>query len=210
MTTATQDKTVLIMILEEIVPFTDMYGSLIDALSSKAKLINTKTAQDAIQHLSDATKVASLFGVLVVDGGIVHKKYKTVATRLLEYVKNGGMVIFGFGYPSFTRPSDSNTFFANQMGLPWKFGAYHRETFVLSSVVARFMQPKYRAGVKDYSMKAVQMKDVPVDARVYVSTEEENQTAAACQKVGKGYFGWIGDVNTEEGSTWLVLMMCDL
>lgn len=202
MATSTQD--VLLVSLEPPFPFEDMYADLLTAISSKASIIEGTTSTAVLQVLSDTEKLASLAGVLVTDTGVTQKKHKNVAAKLVEYARAGGVVIFGFTLPTFIRPLDANLFFSSQLGLDWKFGSYHREVFRLSKAMTRFV------GLKEYSMKAVQLKDVPPASRLYVSGQDANQSAVAFEQVGTGYLGWIGDVNTEEGSTRLVLAMCNL
>lgn len=205
MTTPTRD--VLLVSLEPQIPFKDMYADLWTALTWKARIVEGTTSATVMQILSDKQKLASLAGVLVTDPGVTQKKHKNVSAKLVEYAKAGGVVIFGFSFPSFARPLDTNAFFSSQLGVSWKFGAYHREDFQLSKAVtlARFAEPNVS---REYSMKAVQLKDVTPAAQLYVSAA--GQAAAAFEQVGTGYLGWIGDVNTEEESTQLVLAMCNL
>lgn len=201
---------ILLVSLDPHFPFDEVYTGLFTALKYRARVSEVTTKAAFTKFFSNEEQMASLAGVLVTDAGIVKRKHRAITTKLVEYARGGGVVIIGFSFPTFVSPPDADAFFSNQLGLSWKFGNYHRETFRVSPVMARFVQPRYRSMVKDYNMKAVQLVDVPEYAQVYVSTEAENQTAVAFQAVGEGYLGWIGDVNTEAGSTGLVLAMCVL
>lgn len=72
-----------------------------------------------------------------------------------------------------------------------------------------------------YSMKTLHLKHVPADARVYVpeasswtqsavfpaAAVDLSQSPAAFAKCGRGYVGYIGDVNNEVGSQKLLMAM---
>ena len=74
-------------------------------------------------------------------------------------------------------------------------------------------------------MKAVHLKNVPRAAAVYLPTPDSyveshvsaptpirgaaaQMTPAAFTRVGKGFLGYVGDVNGEQGSARLTLEMC--
>ncbi|KAI4216994.1 MAG: hypothetical protein LQ349_009084 [Xanthoria aureola] len=77
---------------------------------------------------------------------------------------------------------------------------------------------------REYSMKAVHLKNTPADSRVYVPLEQsrtesrvfpptavdQEQTPAAFSQYGSGWIGYIGDVNNEEGSRSLLMALLDL
>lgn len=208
MTLPTQD--VLILMLEEVVPVKEMYSRLIKSLESSANVVFLADSKEAAAHLADASKVSALAGVLVVDSGITQKRNKAIALQLTEYARNGGVVIVGFGFPRYTRPVDADAFFEKRLGMSWRLGTHRRETFALSESVGPFIQPKYREAVKEYRAEAVMLKDVKEEFRVYVSTQEENQTPVVFEQIGDGYLGWVGDVNGEDPTTGLVLAMLNI
>jgi len=74
-------------------------------------------------------------------------------------------------------------------------------------------------------MKAVSLKGVEERSKIYRPTEASvtqshvfapeyvddlSQAAVAYQKVGNGWLGYVGDVNSEEGSTAVIVAMCGL
>lgn len=75
-----------------------------------------------------------------------------------------------------------------------------------------------------YSLKAVFLKSVEPSAAVYLPTDESRteshvfppervdtkQTPVAFTRYGEGWLGYVGDVNTEEGSDEVILAMCGL
>ena len=70
-------------------------------------------------------------------------------------------------------------------------------------------------------MKAVHLKGVPAEAKVYVPVDDSRveshvfaptrvdtlQSPAVFARCGKGRIGFVGDVNNEEGSRKLILAM---
>jgi len=56
-------------------------------------------------------------------------------------------------------------------------------------------------------------KGAVVQSMVFAPTKvdaEVDGDGAAFERVGKGYVGYVGDVNGEEGTTWVVLAMANL
>ena len=59
-----------------------------------------------------------------------------------------------------------------------------------------------------YSQKATKLKYVEAGDALY--SADAKQTAVAFAKYGKGWVGYVGDVNGEEGSDKVILAMCGL
>ena len=108
--------------------------------------------------------------------------------------------------------------------LPWKTGAYNRTTFQLNPSRPERLR-KFSQLASSYSMKAVYIKGAPVTDHVYITTKESRieshvfaptsaqfteQAPVIFTTLGKGYVGYIGDVNAEDLSTPVVLGMCNL
>jgi len=78
---------------------------------------------------------------------------------------------------------------------------------------------------KEYSQKALYVRGAPRTAALYVtlpesrvesrvfaptSAHDPHQAAAVFQPYGKGYVGYLGDVNGEEGTSKAILALCGL
>lgn len=74
-------------------------------------------------------------------------------------------------------------------------------------------------------MKAVHVKGARKEDAVYVTTPDSriqshvfapesahtpDQTPVCFTSVGNGFLGYVGDVNAEEETTWVILTMCNL
>jgi len=118
--------------------------------------------------------------------------------------------------------------------LPWTTGDYHRTTFSVNPVFkvqAADPNASYRFDVstaeleKEYSQKVLHVKGAPRSAAVYVTTPDSRvesrvfppnpahdpvQAPAVFQAYGKGYVGYLGDVNGEEGTSKAILALCGL
>lgn len=198
--------------------FNNMYQPLCDDISQKYSTIQAKSAADVRPLLSDP----SLQAILVVDGGLtIGKEHIALQKQLSSYAHAGGTIIFCCLFSSFTRPPDFNRMFRS-FGLAWEFGDYHRTTFYLSQHIRSILGHQRAIELeREYSMKAVHLKNTLVGSRVYVPHEQsrtqsrvfaptavdQGQTPAAFSKHGSGWIGYIGDVNNEEGSRSLVMAL---
>jgi hypothetical protein len=121
------------------------------------------------------------------------------------------MVIFGLLLISFADFDVLNNFSKNKWNLKWEVGGYYREMFKLNpqtrgnaiytSSNTTNLEPKY-------SMKALQLCNTKPQDRIYVGSADSDQSPAVFAKYGKRNLAWIGDVNTETGTTELLLTMC--
>jgi len=201
----------------------DLYEELYAALRTKADVFEATTSKTALEYLSSPSHLTA---VLVTEVSVMKLKHRAVSTKLVEYTRQGGTVILGCLCSSFSRPSDINRFFQDTWGLSWRSGSYHRTTFQLNPMAnARFREDRYPSLSKSYSMKALHLKDVPVEAQVYVSNanstieslvfapvpvDNRHESPMILAQFGDGYLGWVGDVNAEKDSTHVVVAMCNL
>jgi hypothetical protein len=101
--------------------------------------------------------------------------------------------------------------------LPWRNGDYHRTTF---NVTASWKKEIPSLSSKSsYCVKAQHLADVKFEHCVYIANESSrvqshvfapskvdlNQTPLAFARVGYGYLGYIGDVNTETMTTLIII-----
>jgi len=198
---------VLFVSLEKQPFFEDMYAETLATLNSKARVQEVTHIASAIEHLSKPQ--AEYAAVVVTDAGIIEKDFIAVQEKLVEYARTGGTVIFGFHLASFARPLDLAKFFKDKWALSWKTGDYHRETFTLSHQ-ALLMNRQNPDLLPEYSMKALHLSGTKPEDRVYVASPNSAQSPAIFAKYGRGFLGYIGDVNTEDGTTKLLLAMCGI
>ena len=198
----------------------EVYSQLYRALARNAYLSEVCDPVDAAAALVSA----SLPNVVVVsDAALADKDHSAILEKLVEYTNNGGTLIFAMSFSSFFPMGRAREFF-QRWGLSWDAGDYHRTTVGLNpagvphplSVTALF---------PSFSMKALHLKNVSPECSVYYPTpesrieshvfppdkirpEQATQTPAAFAPVGRGFLGYIGDVNGEQGSTRLIIEMC--
>ncbi|KAI4284336.1 MAG: hypothetical protein L6R38_001491 [Xanthoria sp. 2 TBL-2021] len=201
--------------------FDDLYQGLCDEISQKYSTVQARSAADVRPLLS----ASSLKAILVVDGGLtVGKEHIALQKQLSSYAQAGGTIIFCCLFSSFSRPPDFDRMFRS-FGLPWEFGNYHRTTFYLGQNIKSVLGHQRSIELeREYSMKAVHLKNTPVDSRVYVPLEQsrtqsmvfaptavdQEETPAAFSKHGSGWIGYVGDVNNEQGSRALIMALLDL
>lgn len=214
--------TLLVLSIEEQSLFDAMYGRLIALLSSKATLQWMTEPGRTLDYLQTESPSA----VLATDAGILKSSHAAVLNKLTDYVREGGTVVLCGLFSSFIRRDEVKPFFERHFGLPWELGAYHRTDVYLNRHAIttggkRFVVDRLEAG---YSQKANFLKNVAKEAAVYLPNEHSrtqsmvfanesvdvNLTPIAFVKVGKGWLGYIGDVNAEEGSDQVVMAMCGL
>jgi len=211
------EKFVLLISLEEDF-FTSIHAHFLSALESRIKVTKALTPQQALQDLESPNLIA----VYLTDAGAARPKHKALVTKLVAYTKNGGTVIAGGQFSNHVYPNEFEDF-TKAWGLTWTFGSYHRTTFSLNpnnDIVKQ--NPSLSAS---YSMKSLHASQILPKHAIYKSTEnsylqslvfaptkieDKGEAPAAQSKVGQGWFGFIGDVNGEVGSTNTVLAMLGL
>ena len=161
--------------------------------------------------------------ILVVTAEVAKPRFSGIRAKLVEYVKNGGTLIYCGHFTNFIRPPTFDEMMQSDWNLPWTFGDYHRSTFALSPTRHARLQGKPLP--PKYSMKAVQIKGAAADDAVYVTTEDSvvesrvfsprsvhgrGQYPILFKGVGEGYLGYMGDVNPEEEDTPVILAMCGI
>jgi hypothetical protein len=209
---SSSSRSILLVSLEKQTFFEEMYSEVLGKLRSKATVTEVTHIASAMQHLSE--KQDEYAAIIVSDPAIMEDDFIAVRQKLVEYVCAGGTVILGFNYSGFAQPDKLNRFFKDAWSLNWEFGAYQRSTYSINSRAnERFTNGCY-PNLRQYSMKAVHLKNTQLEERVYVSTDtydDKTQSPVIFAKyAGSGYLGWIGDVNAEIGTTELLLAMCNL
>ena len=181
----------------------DDYSYLIDAVTSKAKLVRAKMPETALKYLANNTPRA----IFVTDAAITKKKHAAVLRAVVSYVREqGGTLVLGATFSTFVKPADLASFFASNFSLPWKSADYQRTDVRLNERARTMSTHGLPVG---YSQKALLLKGVSPDAALYFSGKD-SKTPAAFAPVGSGWLGYLGDVNQEHGTDDVVLAMCGL
>lgn len=163
--------------------------------------------------------------IWIVDPDIALPLYDALSRQVVAYVRSGGTAVLGGFFSSLIQPTVFDEWMQGAWGLPWCSGQYERTTVVLQSAAAgRGTGPGWRKGLMEsYSCKAVFLQDVAPEDSWYASppgaTSESlvfgpvpvlSETAVAFAKVGEGWLGYTGDVNSEDGTTMAILAMMGL
>lgn len=206
-TTSSQETFILLLSLENFSFFDEIHTHLLSGLRSKTRVEQASTANDATKFLSSP----NLKAVLVVDPGITSAKHSRVSQSLHKFVHDGGIAVFAGLFSSFISPPDMKKFWSTPWNLSWQMGSYGRRDFDLqSSAVAGMGENSLTVS---YSMKAVSLQGIEKKHAVYLESENSGnglEAPVVRARVGKGYLGYLGDVNAEEESTAVVLTLLGL
>lgn len=196
--------------------FRDIYGQLKKNIKTKYRAQKKRCGKAAKSYLTKRKPMV----ILSVDAGLLGKRksYIDFQLELVEYVRKGGALILACLFSGNASPDLQDAMLA-RFGLPWKYGDYHRSTFTRNPAFRDVLGPQlYNSLEESYSMKTLHLKHVPADASVYVSSWTQSevfpattvdlyQCPAAFARFGRGYVGYIGDVNNEVGSQKLLMAM---
>ena len=194
---------------------------VISALRSKVRVIQASNVRKALRYLADT----NLKGVFVADEGIVEKENAEVLYALIEWVNAGGIAVIGGLFASFISFTEFDGFF-NKWGLPWTMGDYTRMSLVLNPSIHQLSSHSANLATS-FSMKALHLRGVKAEDIIYVPEEDEDSdpdsdsdvqfrdfppqnVSVAYTRVGDGFLGYVGDVNSAEGSTSAILAMLKL
>jgi hypothetical protein len=210
---------VILLCLQEEALFNNINGHLLKSLKTKAKLVHARN----VAQVSTYLEAPELAGVIVTDSEIVDRKNSSIVHKLVDYVKDGGSVVFGCLFPSFVSRSDFDRFFSEHFGLDWKYGSYFRTDF--------FKNPgndivKINPSLDNsYNMKALHIQRITPSSVLYKANETSftqslvfypdpvtdfSESPAVTAHVGSGRVSFLGDVNAEESSTSTILAMLGL
>jgi hypothetical protein len=204
---------VLLLTLEKQPCFEEMFHHLLSSLQQEFIVFHDEKIESAVDHL----RSDSLAAVLIADSGIARKSAKRIYPELQTYAQEkGGTAIFCGLFSGFCRTDDYDKSF-RIFGLDWTRGSYTRTdwSLITGTILGNDLPKQYSMkadcmwvtsagiyrrsdGARDHS--AVFEAD-PVPSR-------REDIAVAFTACGKGFVGYIGDVNAEQESTHVVLAMC--
>lgn len=199
--------------------YDELFQSLFDKLHHFAQVLHIKTKQQAYEYLDSKTPRS----ILISDEALTKPKHQKVLDKVLFYARCGGVVVVGVHFPSFTTLEAFDKFFGEEgFGLPWRRGDYHRASFRFNSscVLTTDVEPSLFPA--PYSMKVLHVQNARAHEKIFVpvadavtqshvlSPERVDQTQAAVvgARFGAGHVFYIGDVNLEEESRKIILLLC--
>lgn len=201
---------VLLLTLQKELFFEEMFQELLSSLHQDFIVMHDEKIESAVHHM----RSEGLAAVLIADSGIASKSANRIYPELRSYVKErGGTVIFCGLFSGFSSTDDFEKSFGI-FGLDWTRGSYFGAQWcLLPGTILGDDLPK------KYSTKA-SLVNVNVDTdAIYMPTDEASRfeipvqrqdAAVAFAACGKGFVGYIGDVNATHESTQVVLAMCRL
>lgn len=199
----------------------ETYGPLFQSLKAKADVTEITTAHT----FSDGPQRSGQLLILATDAALTTNDFRSQLDAAVKRVRDdGATLIFGCVFSSFARPPEIGPCFA-AFGLPWESGDYHRTDFSVNNACASLPPEVKDRLVPRYSQKALHLRNVRPEDAVYLPTAssvtlsavfvpgpvgDRSQTPAAFARVGKGWVGYLGDVNAEEGNEAVVMAMLGL
>ncbi|KAK6348883.1 hypothetical protein TWF730_009649 [Orbilia blumenaviensis] len=175
-------------------PFLDaLYKPLFDSLSAKADLKRANERAEALRYLELSRPVA----IIATDAGLTESENGQVVEAVLQYVRNGGILILGLDFPSSIAMDEFDSFFQRKLNLPWASGDYHRDDFEINEE-GIFPPPggSRENFPQNYNMKALHIKNASPEQRLYTASDSD-QAAIVGTSYGEGYVAYIGDCNGE-------------
>ncbi|KAJ8129494.1 hypothetical protein O1611_g4137 [Lasiodiplodia mahajangana] len=163
--------------------------------------------------------------IWIVDATIVRQEHSGLSSQVVNYVKNrGGTVILGGFFASFVRSNELDRWFRDSWGMPWRVGQYERTTVRLQDSHVGLAGSNKSSLTTSYSSKASFLQNVSPSDSLYASplgaggeslfadgkVRIRAETSIAFGKCGKGWLGFTGDVNNEQGTADAVLAMMNL
>ncbi|KAJ6591722.1 hypothetical protein DFH09DRAFT_1137799 [Mycena vulgaris] len=197
-----------------------LYTQLFDSVRSVTTLhfVESKAA------FSSALRITKPSAVLAIDGAITTGDNLDVLQQLIQFTRQGGIVVCCCNFSNGLDYITASEYFS-QWRLAWDAGSYFRTTVHLNQLrpVAGMSLDGLAAS---YSVKALSLVHVLKEHAVYNPSSSSlieshvfeadkfpvDQAEAPCAyaPVGQGYFGYVGDVNSEEDTTRAILAMIRL
>ncbi|KAK0213833.1 hypothetical protein IW262DRAFT_1467176 [Armillaria fumosa] len=199
--TTTRPSVLVLALLQERVLYPN-FSQLTESMAVCATVtqVETKGEFARIMRLSPPTVVVA------IDAGISMPENANILSHLLQYTKEGGVTICCCNFSNRIDPATARSFFS-VWGLPWNTGSYFRTTVQLNTAATGLSLDGLP---ESHSLKSLLLLNVARNHRIYApssSSRVESKTPCAYGPVGLGWFGYVGDVNNEDGSTRVVMAM---
>lgn len=198
--------------------YDEVFQPLFDKLHHFAQVLHIKTKHDATQYLETKNPRS----ILISDEGLTRAKNKGVLDKVVSYVRGGGVVVVGIHFPSLTTMDAFNKFFGEGFGLSWRRGDYHRSDFQFNPACTLATGVAPSSFPAPYSMKVLHVENARPHEKIFVPVAndmtqshvmipqrvDQTQAAVVGSKVGDGHVFYVGDVNLEEESRQILLLLC--
>ncbi|EMD36003.1 hypothetical protein CERSUDRAFT_96226 [Gelatoporia subvermispora B] len=181
-----------------------------------ARLTVATTAEAAALALTGSTRPAA---VIVLDSSITSLAHQDTAARLVTYTQTGGRVVLG-GQLSANFDNIGGEAFWQRWGVPWMPGMYRSARFTLNPAGVPTPLDAHALDVSG-AFKATFIRGAdPRDAVYIIDPAARLPSHVACEpgvrsevpavwkRIGQGYLGYCGAVNTEVETTKLLVEMC--
>lgn len=200
--------------------FDELNAPLFELLRERTPISIITSPMEAFYRLS--ANINRPKAVLITDAAITEPSNILLHAKLVEYAKTGGIVVYACQFSSFVAHNVMNSMFKTLWNLPWEACSYTRERLCLNTAVIGL---DCRGLARIYSGKALRLSGVERHQSVYIPLSLDHQTelpprkvtydkyhkeqsAAAFAQIGRGYVGYVGDVNCEAGTNTMIVAMC--
>jgi len=203
---------VLVLSLDANVNPDELWGQLLDELRIKFDVVLAKSAEQVVDHLSFALSLTA--AVLVMDPLITDCRNYTVLRMINIYARTGGVVVLGGTFGSFKDHKELYRFLKEDWRMPWypmKYSRSHPHNINESSELE-----KLNHGVclpPACNISAWQLYSVPIPEMVYtpaLPSPHAQAVSIAFGKFGRGYSGYVGEVDPQEASRKAIIAMCNI
>lgn len=166
---------------------------------------------EVLQDLSnpriiDLLPSPDLLGVFITHSSIVDYENRYLLSKLVEYSKNGGTIIFGANFHENIAGTDIRSFFFDNWGLSWEPVGGQRVNATVSLNPKNSLVVKNSGLTSSFRLSAHYLKGIAQFMAVYTaqnkrrgSSKSKNfQSPVLYTGVQKGYVGYIGIEDTDE------------
>ncbi|KAK0213825.1 hypothetical protein IW262DRAFT_1279619 [Armillaria fumosa] len=191
------------------------YTQLMESMKACATVTQVETKGEFAREM----KLSPPTVVIAIDAGISEPENSVVLQRLLQYTRGGGTTICCCNFSNAIHNARVKTFFAT-CGLPWDLGSYFRTTAHLNQAATGMV---LEGLPESYSLKSMTLLNVARRHRIYAPSPtsrvesnvfgpnaipiDVNECPCAYGPVGRGWLGYVGDINNEDGSTRVIMAM---
>ncbi|KAJ8094682.1 hypothetical protein PM082_010688 [Marasmius tenuissimus] len=172
----------------------DDHKHVVSTLREKVRVKQALTMKTALSWVTSR----DLSGILITDFGIADAKNRPLLLKIVEYAKAGGLVVAGGQFGVQISGPNMGTFFRT-WDLPWERGSY--EHLTLKRNAGSDTVKKNPSLPLLCTMRAVHLRGMHAEDAVYLPVSNADsplESPLLHTRIGKGYFGFIGDVRGEE------------
>ena len=201
-------KRVLCISLEDYSWLGDLYDRFFTPMRARCDFVEVKKISVAINSLATNPAAVIIFepSMMKQSGNDQHV---SLHNTLEAYARAGGTVIFACQCSGQVTGPDLRWYFSTTWNLPWYRGEYTREDYILSPELQHI---NGKPLPNKYNVKALQLAGVDEEAMVYYRQDiaPRKDAAVVWQQYGDGHLAWLGDVNNEEDTRNIIMIMCGL